>query len=317
MAPIEILEFSDPVCPFAWSAEPSRRRMEWLYGDAIVLRPRMVGLHVSGEEMAAQGFTPEGLASGQAKLAHRFHMPMDTEPRSRLWGSIPACRAVVAVRRHDPARERAILRVLRVRCFSGQLIDELRILRDAAREVGIDPDDLAGWLEEPETERALQEDLAAARRPRPEALALPGKLAETDDGGMRYTCPSWEITHDGRTATVPGMQPLAAYEVALANLAPELTRREDPESVEAVLAWAGEPLATAEVAAVCAIELDEAREALGRVARERHVGWDGLWSPRGPWSTVRQSARSPLPPRQRHPRLHQHMRLQQLSWIQA
>lgn len=44
-----------------------------------------------------------------------------------------------------------------------------------------------------------------------------------------------------------------------------------------VLEWAGEPLATAEVAAVCEIELLEAREALGRVAEEEHLGADGLW----------------------------------------
>jgi hypothetical protein len=35
--------------------------------------------------------------------------------------------------------------------------------------------------------------------------------------------------------------------------------------------------AFAEVAAVCGIGLDEARERLGRVATEEHVGFDGLW----------------------------------------
>ena len=45
-----------------------------------------------------------------------------------------------------------------------------------------------------------------------------------------------------------------------------------------MLQWAGEPLATAEVAAVCGIDREEARERLGRVATERHIGFDGLWS---------------------------------------
>lgn len=62
------------------------------------------------------------------------------------------------------------------------------------------------------------------------------------------------------------------------NLAPELARREDPETVAEVLEWAGEPLATAEVAAVSGVELGEAREQLGRVADEEHVGSDGLWA---------------------------------------
>ncbi len=43
-----------------------------------------------------------------------------------------------------------------------------------------------------------------------------------------------------------------AYETAVANLAPELARRPRPANAEEVLAWAGEPLATAEVALVTA-----------------------------------------------------------------
>ena len=44
-----------------------------------------------------------------------------------------------------------------------------------------------------------------------------------------------------------------------------------------VLEWAGEPLATIEVATVCGTDLTDARERLGRVADEAHVGPDGLW----------------------------------------
>jgi hypothetical protein len=45
-----------------------------------------------------------------------------------------------------------------------------------------------------------------------------------------------------------------------------------------VHAWADEPLASVEVASVCGIELDDAREQLGRVAHREHLGFDGLWS---------------------------------------
>lgn len=76
---------------------------------------------------------------------------------------------------------------------------------------------------------------------------------------------------------MPGFEPLAAYEVAVANLLPEARRRDDPADVAEVLRWADEPLATAEVAEVCAISLDDAREQLGRVAVEEHIGFDGLW----------------------------------------
>ena len=65
----------------------------------------------------------------------------------------------------------------------------------------------------------------------------------------------------------------------LANLVPAAERREPPGSVLELLEWAGEPLATREVAVVCDIDHATAREELGRVAAERHVGSDGFWSP--------------------------------------
>ena len=57
--------------------------------------------------------------------------------------------------------------------------------------------------------------------------------------------------------------------------------------MQAVLAWAGEPLASAEVAAVRAIPLEHAREQLGRVAEEAHLGFEGLWS--SPLNTIERA----------------------------
>jgi predicted DsbA family dithiol-disulfide isomerase len=276
-AELQITEFTDPACPFAWSAEPQRRRLEWLYGDQLTWSVRMVGL--SSKVDPNSGFTPEKLSSSLRSLAERHHMPMDTAVRPRMSATMPACRAVVATRLHDPTRERAVLRRLRVRTFAGELLDEPETLRGAAADAGIDPAELERWMSEPETEQALAEDLELARHPTPEALALKHKLAKWSDG-WRYTCPSYEIvrTADGARLSAPGFQPLLAYEVAIGNLLPSAERRGDPENVEQVLAWGGEPLASIEVAAVCGIELDDAREQLGRVAVEQHLGFDGLWS---------------------------------------
>jgi predicted DsbA family dithiol-disulfide isomerase len=280
MTTIEITEYTDPTCPFAWSAEPARRRIEWLYGDAVRISPRMVGLSESTEQMADKGLTTAMLAAGSAKLAHAHHMPIDTAERPRLAASMPACRAIVAVRRHAPERERAMLRALRILIFAGELPDETATLHHAAERIGVDPSTLDAWIGDPATEVELGDDLRDSRTPTPEAVALAHKLAPEDSAaaGYRYTCPSWELTRDGRTLTAPGFQPLAAYEVAIANLAPELTRRDTPDDVAEVLRWAGEPLASAEVAAVCELELDEARQALGHVAVEEHIGAEGVWT---------------------------------------
>ena len=65
----------------------------------------------------------------------------------------------------------------------------------------------------------------------------------------------------------------------LANVAPGLQRRDEPSGVAEVLAWAGTPLATAEVALLCGMDHDEAREALVEAgAVERPVGADAYWS---------------------------------------
>ncbi len=278
VAQLKITEFTDPGCPFAWSAEPARRRLDWLYGEQLDWELRMVGLAETADQYERHGFTPERQSASFWRLAREHHMPIDTSLRPRMSATVPACRAVVAVRRHQPERERAILRGLRVLHFSGSLLDEPDTITAAAHRAGVDSEALVRWLGESETEASLREDLELARRPTPGALALSHKLAQNGNG-HRYTCPSYELTRvtDEVALSAPGFQPVAAYEVAVANLCPEADRRADPQDVGEVLAWADEPLATAEVAAVCEIGLDEARERLGQVADEEHVGFDGLW----------------------------------------
>jgi predicted DsbA family dithiol-disulfide isomerase len=278
MAKVTITEFTDPACPFAFSAEPFRWRLSWVYGDQIDWRPRMVGLSESPDDYLAKGLTPEKLAGALAKLSSEHHMPMDTEVPPRMTATVPACRAVVAARLHAPDREASLLRQLRVRTFSGELLDEPDTIAGAAVDAGIDPTQLGQWTASEEVAEALAEDMRAARDPSPAALALDGKLADWS-GGRRYTCPSYEIAAiDEEPISVPGFQPLAVYEVALANAVPDADRRDPPESVAELLRWAGTPLATQEVAVVCGLDFNPAREALGRVAVERHVGWDGFWT---------------------------------------
>ena len=282
MADVLITEFTDPGCPWAYSAEPFRQRLRWLYGDCVDWQVRVVGLAESPADYEESGFDPEKQAKAFHRIAHDHGMPMDTSERPRMAATIPACRAIVAARRHAPDRVRALLRNLRVRHFSGQLLDEDTTIQGAAREAGLDTAELERWTEEPETERELREDLALARRPMPAAQVLDHKLANWS-GGRRYTCPSYEIQRlaDGVRIAVPGFQPFNVYDVITANLVPDLERNDAPESVAEVLDWASTPLASKEIAVVCDISLEDAREELGRVADEDHVGFDGFWTLNG------------------------------------
>lgn len=276
---VRITDFTDPFCPWAFSAEPFRRRLDWIYGDAIEWRVRLVGLSDSPQHHLDRGVTPEVQAKGLRAIAHDHGMPIDTAVRPRMEASVPACRAVVAARCNAPDRMRPLLRALRIRRFRGDLIDEPRIIEAAAAEAGIDPSDLVRWTADPVTEAALADDMAAARAPTPAALAQDERLAGWS-GGRRYTCPSYEFERlcDGARLSVPGFQPFRVYEVVMANLAPDLPRADPPASAGELLRRVGEPLATKEVAVVRDISVEEAREELGRIADEDHVGADGFWS---------------------------------------
>ena len=279
MADVRITEFTDPTCPWAWSAEPVRRRLRWLYGDALEWDVRMVVLSPSVADQPHRGMTPRSLAAAYRRIAQEHGMPIDTRPRPRLVASLPACRAVVAIRLNKPDAVQRVLRELRVLHFAGELIDDPGPLAAAAATGGVDAGSLATWTAQARVEAEVAEDMRLAREPMPAARVLDAKLANWS-GGRRYTCPSYEIMRlsDGVRVAVPGFQPFAVYDVITANLVPSTGRRTPPESVGEALRWADCPLATKEVAALCELSHADAREELGRVAQEHCVGADGFWS---------------------------------------
>src|SRR4051794_15793933 len=238
MTSLDVTLFTDPACPFAFSAEPVRQRLRWHYGDQLRWTSRMIVLTREVGEA-------EKLAEGAPGLQRRYGMPIDPRPYPRPASSEPACRAVVAARLNAPDRAEALLRQLRVHVMQAGLLDDPALI-----------------------------DAAAARDPMPAARALDHKLGGPR-GQRRYTAPSYVI--DG--VAIPGFNPVETYETAIANRAPDLPRRPRPESVEALLAWAGEPLATAEVALVMGVDVDKARAALQPVARWQPAGADGYWTP--------------------------------------
>ena len=278
-AAVCITEFTDPACPFAYSAEPVRTRLRWLYGEHIDFVARMVVLSESPDDYLERGFTPEKQSASFRSISHNHKMPIDTRTRPRMAATMPACRAVVAARLRAPDRMRILLRRLRLRHFAGELLDDDATIDGAAADAGIEPARLREWWAGDDVAQALEEDLRLAREPLPAARVLDAKLANWS-GGRRYTCPSYEIVRlsDGVRIAVPGFQPFAVYDVITANLVPGLERREPARSAEEVLAWTGTPLATQEVAVVRDVSFDEAHEELSRVATLHPLGYDGFWT---------------------------------------
>ena len=138
--------------------------------------------------------------------------------------------------------------------------------------------DVESWFADGEVEAALRADMADTRDPLPEALALPHKLSRSD-GGLRYSTSSAVFEHGDRRVVAAGFQPFAVYEVAMASVAPEIERRDTPETVEEILAWAPFALATAEIAELRGIGIDQARGELERAgASFTPSANDGYWA---------------------------------------
>jgi hypothetical protein len=114
---LALTHFTDPACPFAFSAEPVRMRLRWRYGDQLVWRTRMIVLTLEPGEA-------ERLAEGAPNLQRIHGMPIDPVPYARPASSEPACRAVVAARMHAPGTEERLLRRLRVRVMQRGLLDD-------------------------------------------------------------------------------------------------------------------------------------------------------------------------------------------------
>src|SRR3954471_15086014 len=92
---LDVELFTDPACPFAFSAEPTRLRLRWHYGDGLRWRTTMIVLTREPGEA-------EKLAEGAPGLQRRYGMPIDPRPYARPASSEPACRAFVAARLHAP-----------------------------------------------------------------------------------------------------------------------------------------------------------------------------------------------------------------------
>ena len=286
---IEIVHFSDPGCPWAWSASPHLSVMHWRYGDQLRWRLVMIGLTEHGGVYERRGYTAEGMARGYRTFRRRG-MPFATLPRHHVHGTWPMCRAVVAARLTEPEREWSVFRALQFAQFTTTLdLETEEGIRAALERVpGIDVDALMEAAGSPEVEAAFAQDRAEARTAEGTPTEFQGKSATTPDGEVRYTAPSLVFRTDGRTLEAGGFQSTEAYDVLIANLDPTLRRRPPAEDVAEVLAAFPDGVTTAEVAAVMAPsntppDLDAAEDELIALAaaggaRRVAVGHDALWA---------------------------------------
>lgn len=289
-AAVQATLYSDPGCPWAYSAAPALRVLEWRYGSGIEWRLVMIGLTDNASQYLARGYTPLRGALGQLRF-RRYGMPFAPQPKDRVSATARACRAVVAARLDRPGDEWRVFRALQLANFTTPLLldDDAQLEAVLARVPGLDAKAIVSRLDDPEVSSAYENDRAEARTAAGSAAELQGKTADTD-GAVRFTAPSVVFERAGQRLVAGGFQPVEAYDVLVANLDPSLERRPPPDDPRALLERFPDGLATQEVAALMARGNDApdrvaAEEALLRLAADgdavrRPLGDDALWQPR-------------------------------------
>jgi 2-hydroxychromene-2-carboxylate isomerase len=281
--------FTDPACPWAYSASPAFAVLRWRYAEQLQWRLVTIGLTENAEQYVQRGYTPARSARGNLRFRERYGMPFASEPRARVVATARACRALQGARIISPGSEWEAYRALQFAWFTTTLLpdDDGDIQRALEQHpVAIDAAAVVDKLGDAEVGAAYQADRAETRTAEGGPTHFQGKAAATD-GPVRFTAPSLIFGDGERRLEAGGFQPVEAYDVLIANLDPTLERREPPEDpFDALGAFPG-GLTTQEVAAIMAQGNDApdrraAEEALvglvgdGR-ARRLPRGNDALW----------------------------------------
>ena len=194
----------------------------------------------------------EKMSEALARIAREHGMPIDTSLRDADVGDRAG---VPRRRRRAPARARGRGRAaagaaraqLRRRATRGRATRE-----GAARDAGLDRQRSRAGCATPRSSARSTRIAPPRASPTPAALRAGPRLALGEAGAATRARPTRSsASPTALQIDVPGFQPYAPTRSRSRTSCPARERREPPESVLELLEWAGEPLATREVAVVC------------------------------------------------------------------
>ena len=290
MGSIAVTHFTDPGCPWAYSASPALAVLRWRYGAQLDWRTVTIGLSEDPQRYIELGYTPTRMAVGNLGF-RRYGMPFAAEPRARVAATARACRAIVATRLLAPGREHDVLRALQFGWFTTTLVldEDADIATALSRVEGLDVErDRRGARRRGDARRLRgRQGAHAHRRGRPHRFPgqgapdrRPGALLRAV-AGVRERRPA---PGGGRLSEHRGLRRADRQPRHDARRARR--RREDPH--EALARFPG-GLVSQEVAAIMAhnnqpADRDAAERALVELAgagraRRTPLGDDALWQP--------------------------------------
>jgi predicted DsbA family dithiol-disulfide isomerase len=246
---VEVVEYTDPWCSWAWGTEPKLRRLRWRYGDRLEWRTVMGDLVAdqleARPEFDAARAAPKMATYWQAVYEHTG-MPWPVHLRRTPRRSAIAGQAVKAAEQQGDAAAKALLRAIRESCFVyGEPADSLSTVVQLAAQIdGLDAARLEEDFDTDAVSKAFAHDRDEVRRPNDYVLQLhethEGKgNAKPDGDGWRYVFPTILFRGSGGEHTVPGWQPWDAYVAAMEAAEPGSSTdpRNDPTPDEALAEW--------------------------------------------------------------------------------
>jgi predicted DsbA family dithiol-disulfide isomerase len=221
----EIVEYTDPACPWSWGAEPVFRLLRARTQGRVRWR-RVYGILFDEDDDPAPDPVAEAASYVEyvARTAAYTRAPFTNALRWLTTSSWPASLAAKAAERQGPLVAERVLRRLRESTFvAGTPADTAERALSAVEGVpGLDVRGLSAAMAQRSTTEAVRADWREARDPLPAARAIHGEgphsagvreLAE----GVRYSMPTLVIKGPGGAVTVPGWRGTAEYEAGLAR----------------------------------------------------------------------------------------------------
>ncbi|MBQ0826477.1 DsbA family protein [Streptomyces sp. RG38] len=222
-----MVEYTDPLCPWAWGSEPVFRGLRAALAGRARWRRVYAVLFDDGDDPP-----PDPAAETAWYARHVAEIGAHTlAPRARSlrrvaassWPSSLAAKAAESQGRDVAER---VLRRLRESAFVlGEPADTPELALRCVRGVpGLDPVALARDAASPKVRERVLADRAEARRPVPEVLSVrgrsphPGAAKETADGELRYALPTLLFRTAAGHRAVPGWRPFTAYAAAVEEL---------------------------------------------------------------------------------------------------
>jgi predicted DsbA family dithiol-disulfide isomerase len=224
----EVIEFTDPGCPWSWGSDPKLRYLRHRYEGHVSWR-RVFGVQMDGEPGADADEPATDVRDGWLEMAKHSDAPIVGWLERAHASTRPAASAAKAAELQGTEVADRTLRRLREAFFIvGRPADTPERIADAVAGVeGLDLEQLLRDSESDSLAAALQADWREARDPDPSVIDLqadgphPG-AAKREGDSIRYVFPTIVVSGSNGRRVVPGWRSVDEYTAAFEAVAPEL-----------------------------------------------------------------------------------------------